>query len=158
MRKAMLIGMLALLVVPAAEVQAQRSGAGLGIIVGEPTGLSAKFWQSRRAAVDFAAAWSFEGDDAFHLHGDVIWHKFDLFNVDEGDLAFYYGIGARVRFYGDNDDEDDVDLGLRIPLGLDYMFGGGTPLDLFFELVPILELTPETDVSLNASLGLRYWF
>jgi hypothetical protein len=34
----------------------------------------------------------------------------------------------------------------------------GTPLDIFFELVPILDLVPDTDVELNASVGLRYWF
>ena len=157
MRKAVAISFLALALGSVGEVQAQSSGAGIGIIVGEPTGLSLKFWQSRKTAIDLAAAWSFSDNSAFHLHGDLLFHKFDLIHVDKGQLPFYYGIGARVKF-ADDQDKDDVSFGMRIPLGLDYLFGGGTPLDLFFEVVPILELTPDTDFTLNASLGLRYWF
>jgi hypothetical protein len=141
------------------DARAQRSGFGLGVIVGEPTGLSAKGWTGRNSAVDFAAAWSFSGESALHLHADLVWHKFDLLHVSEGQLPFYYGIGMRVKFSGGEDhQDDDVTVGLRIPLGLDYLFGGGTPLDVFFELVPIVDLVPDTDASLNASLGLRYWF
>jgi hypothetical protein len=145
-----------LVVLAVGTASAQGSGVGLGVIVGEPTGLSLKFWQSRTTAIDFAAAWSFADDEAFHLHGDVIFHRFDLIHVDEGSLPFYFGIGGRVKFI--DTPEDDVSVGLRIPLGLDYLFGGGTPLDVFLEIVPIVDLVPDTDASLNASLGIRYWF
>jgi len=143
----------------ASGAQAQRSGFGLGVIVGEPTGLSAKGWTGSSSAIDLAAAWSFSGESALHLHGDFVWHKFDLIDVSEGELPLYYGIGMRVKFSdgGDNND-DDVTVGMRIPVGLDYLFGGGTPLDVFLEVVPIVDLVPDTDVTLNASLGLRYWF
>jgi hypothetical protein len=157
MRKALWVVMLSFVLGAAGEVRAQASGAGIGIIVGEPTGLSLKFWQSQRTAIDLAAAWSFTDDGAFHIHGDFLFHKFDLIKVSEGQLPFYYGIGARVKVY-DGDHDDDVLVGLRIPLGLDYLFGGGTPLDVFVEVVPILDLAPDTDVSLNASIGIRYWF
>ena len=152
------IGVLAVVLVALAcgTASAQGSGVGLGVIVGEPTGLSLKFWQSRTSAIDFGAAWSFSDNSAFHLHGDVLFHKFDLIHVDKGQLPFYFGIGARVKFVDTPD--DDVLVGLRIPLGLDYLFGGGTPLDVFFEVVPIVDLVPDTDASLNASVGLRYWF
>jgi hypothetical protein len=156
MRKPLWVALLVLAVWPA-EVHAQGSGAGIGIIVGEPTGLSMKFWQSRSTAIDLAAAWSFSDDGAFHVHADYLWHNFNLFKVSKGRLPLYYGIGVRVKVYDDNRD-DDVIVGLRIPVGLDYLFGGGTPLDIFFEVVPILDLNPDTEFSLNASIGMRYWF
>ena len=137
----------------AGSAAAQGSGVGLGVIVGEPTGLSVKFWQSRTTAIDLAAAWSFADNSAFHLHGDFLVHKFGAIRVDKGQLPFYFGIGARVKF-----DENDTLVGIRIPVGLDYMFGSGTPLDIFVEIVPILDLAPSTEASLNGSLGIRYWF
>lgn len=136
---------------------AQGRGFGLGLIVGEPTGLSAKLWQSRQSAFDFAAAWSFSDEAALHLHGDFLRHAFGLIEVEKGKLPVYYGIGLRVKM-SDDEDADDVSLGIRIPVGLDYLFAGGTPLDVFLEVVPILDLAPDTDVTLNASLGMRYWF
>ncbi len=152
------LGFVALLLCLAAgTAQAQNRGFGLGLIVGEPTGLSAKVWQSQHTAFDFAAAWSFADNSAFHLHGDFLVHKFNLIRVEKGQLPFYYGIGLRVKL-ASQENKDETSLGLRIPLGLDYLFAPDTPLDIFLEIVPILDLAPSTDVTLNASLGIRYWF
>lgn len=130
---------------------AQDRGTGLGIIVGEPTGISVKNWVSRTVAFHAAAAWSFADEDALHLHVDYVYHNFDLFSPEIGDLALYYGIGGRVKF------ADDSRLGIRFPVGLDYMFED-QPFDLFVELIPILELAPATDFSLNGALGFRFFF
>jgi hypothetical protein len=149
-----------LLLLASTAAAAQDAGFGLGVIIGEPTGLSGKYWLTRRTAVDFAAAWSFADDGSLHLHGDWLMHRFDLIPVDEGSLPLYFGIGGRLRFSEDNgfgDSGDDVGLGLRIPVGLDYLFEAA-PLDAFLEIVPILDLIPDSDVSLNASIGIRYWF
>ena len=43
------------------------------------------------------------------------------------------------------------------PVGLAYPFDRNR-FDFFFELVPIMDLAPDTDFSLNAGLGLRFWF
>ena len=140
----------------ASTASAQRSlgrDAGLGIIVGEPTGLSAKFWTGGRTALDAAAAWSFADEDALHLHGDILSHAFDLFDVDRGYLPVYYGIGARVKI----NEDDDSKVGLRVPLGLAYMFEGGGA-DIFLELAPILDFAPETELEINGAAGVRYFF
>lgn len=153
------IGVLALvtLLAGAGPAAAQEKGFGLGVIIGEPTGLSGKLWQSRSTAFDFGAAWSFVDEDAFHIHFDLLMHKFDVIRVDSGKLPVYYGLGARVKFAEDGNGDQDTSVGIRFPVGLDYLFAGA-PLDLFVELVPILDIAPQTDVSLNASLGFRYWF
>jgi len=42
----------------------QTSGFGVGVILGEPTGISVKNFISRSTAVDGALAWSFDDGDA----------------------------------------------------------------------------------------------
>ena len=125
---------------------------GLGIIGGEPTGLSAKSWLGARTAVDAAAAWSFTDEEAVHLHADYLVHFFDLIDLDRGALPLYAGIGGRVKL---GDEEDRV--GVRVPVGLAYLFPR-LPLDAFLEVVPLLDLNPETELNLNAAVGVRYFF
>ena len=130
---------------------AQSKGIGLGLIVGEPTGISFKYWTGSTTAFDAALAWSFSDEGAFHIHGDYIFHNFTLITIPEGKLPFYYGIGARIKT------ANDTKLGVRVPLGLAYLFNNA-PIDIFLEIVPILDLTPKTDFAINAALGARYYF
>jgi hypothetical protein len=132
-------------------VKAQSSGVGLGLIVGEPTGISFKYWTGTTTAIDAALAWSFIDEGAFHIHGDYIFHNMRLITIPEGLLPFYYGIGARIKT------GNDTKLGVRVPLGLAYLFQSA-PVDIFLEIVPILDLTPKTDFAINAALGARYYF
>lgn len=131
--------------------KAQSSGVGLGIIVGEPTGVSFKYWTGSTTAFDAALAWSFIDEGAFHIHGDYLFHNMRLISIPEGKLPFYYGIGARIKT------ANKTRLGVRVPLGLAYLFQDA-PVDIFLEIVPILDLTPETDFGINAALGARYFF
>jgi hypothetical protein len=57
MKKNILFTMvLGLMIIMAKPITAQDHGFGMGIILGEPTGISAKLWTSRDNAFDFAAA------------------------------------------------------------------------------------------------------
>ena len=132
----------------------QNSGYGVGLIAGEPTGVSFKSWLDSATAWDFAVAWSFKGDNSFTLHGDYLKHRFGLFPVAKGDLPLYFGVGGTLRF---NDDAGQTAFGARIPVGLDYHFED-LPLGAFLEVVPVLDLFPETDIRLNAAIGIRYFF
>ena len=138
------------LLLVAGEINAQGQ-FGLGIVVGEPTGVSAKYWASGTNAFDFGAAWSFKGDGNLLLQADYVWHTFSLIPVREGKLPFYFGIGGRVIF------SHDPLIGARIPLGLDYIFTNA-PIDVFAEIVPILDLAPETNFNLGGGIGVRFWF
>ena len=140
---------------------AQDRGFGLGIVAGEPTGVSLKSWQGRTTALDAALAWSFAGNDFVQIHGDYLSHNFSLLKVEEGQLPFYYGIGGRLKLIdlddNKNDRNDKTRIGVRLPLGLAYLFEKVT-LDLFVEVVPVLDLVPETEFDLNAAIGVRYFF
>ena len=91
------------------------SATGLGVIAGEPTGISFKTWIDQRSAIDAAMAWSMDGDPDLHIHGDYLWHFFDPFPVERGQLPLYVGVGLRMRF---DDDNDDDRFGVRIPVGI----------------------------------------
>lgn len=149
MLRSFLIGLFCVMVL--AGSAASQGNFGLGIIVGEPTGVSAKLWITERTAVDMAAAWSFSDEEAFHLHADYLFHNFDLITVEQGRLPVHFGIGGRLKF------EDESRLGVRIPIGLTYIFDGA-PVDIFFEVVPILDLAPDTDFSANGAIGARFFF
>lgn len=133
------------------NAQAQPRGFGLGVIFGEPSGISAKSWLDKGTAVDAGLAWAVGREDALHLHGDYLFHDFDLLQVDRGKLALYYGFGARIRF------ENDSVIGARVPVGLNYLFARA-PVDLFVEIVPMLDLIPDTSFAMNGGVGVRYFF
>ncbi len=129
-----------------------QDGIGVGIIAGEPTGLSGKMWMADNTAIDLGMAWSFSGEkNSFHIHGDYLWHNFSLIKVDQGKLPLYFGVGARARF-GVN-----ANIGVRIPVGLAYIFEQA-PVDIFLEMVPIMDLIPDTRFDFNGGVGARVYF
>ena len=127
---------------------------GLGIILGEPAGICGKLWTDGNSAVDGAVAWSTDNNASLHLHADYLVHSFSSGRVEKGRLPIYYGIGGRIKFSENNNDDF---IGVRVPVGIEYLFETA-PVDIFFEIVPILDLAPETDFDLNAAVGARYFF
>jgi hypothetical protein len=138
--------------VPAAAQDTKH--AGIGFIVGEPTGLDAKFFMNNEHALEFGLAWSLSGENEMHLQGDYLWHRYGLIDLQNADeMPLFFGVGGRVVLI---EDFDDV-VGIRFPVGLAYMFTN-YPFDIFAEIVPILDLTPDTDFDLEGAIGARFWF
>lgn len=135
---------------PVEKVLAQGRGFGIGIFISEQAGVSIKKWQGRTTAFDGGIAWDFDRDFLL-LHVDHIIHKFRVFNVRKGKLPLYLGFGGQALL------GDDDRLGFRIPVGIAYLVDEA-PLDIFFEIVPRLDLTPATDFNVNLALGVRYFF
>jgi hypothetical protein len=132
---------------------------GVGVILGEPTGLSMKYWLNDTNAIDGAAAWSFSDRTSFQLHGDYLWHDYDLIDPAglDGRLPVYYGVGARLRFHEHRRNSNRTVFGIRVPVGISYLFADA-PFDLFGEIVPILDVAPDTRVRLNGAVGARFYF
>jgi hypothetical protein len=83
-----------------------------------------------------------------------LWNKYDVINLNNSDeLPLFFGIGGRIIM---NEDADDT-IGIRFPVGLDYIFTN-YPFDIFVEIVPILDVAPDTDFDLEGALGARFWF
>lgn len=150
-----LISMFVLFSIMATMAWSQEQDYGLGIILGEPTGFSGKMWRTDKVAFGGAVAWSFTNDPSFHAHGDILWHNWnilkDAFDVDSGRIPLYYGIGVKFKA------EDDTRLGTRFVLGASYMFEDA-PFDIFLEIAPVMNISPETEARINAAVGTRFWF
>lgn len=144
------------------SIFADQGDIGVGLIVGEPTGLSMKIWTSNEHAVDLAAAWSFSDNDSFQFHGDYLVHRFNIFENQnmKGKLPIYYGIGARLKLEDEDDNgrnNDDNLFGIRVPIGISYIFAQ-EPIDLFAEIVPVMDIAPDTDFDINVAIGGRFYF
>jgi hypothetical protein len=126
---------------------------GVGLMLGEPTGASLKYWLNDTLAIDGGMGWSFHHEDNLHLHADVLWHKFDLFHVEGGQLPLYFGVGPRLKLRDNREDR----FGIRGPVGVSYMFDD-LPVDIFLEVAPVIDFTPKTRLEFTAGIGARYWF
>lgn len=124
---------------------------GLGLMLGEPTGLSFKLWTRPTVAWDAGAAWSFVDGKYLQIHGDFLLHNFNLFRVETGRMSLFYGLGARMKF------ADDLTFSLRIPVGIAYEFER-TPVEIFLEMVPMIDLIPSTGFQMAGAIGFRYYF
>ena len=138
----------------------QQKGFGLGIMFGEPTGISFKGWLSERSAIDGGLGWSFAHNGSVHIHADYLYHFYNVFNTPR--LPLYLGVGGRIKLQntndnGNSDNNNDVRIGIRVPFGISYQFEE-VPIDLFLEIAPILDLNPETEGSVNGALGARFYF
>lgn len=149
-----------LFAVDTGHAQKSTGRIGLGVIVGSPTGLSFKTFTSGTNAIDAGLAWSTGRHDAISIHADYLWHHFDAFeDINKGQLPVYYGIGGRMVFSDNHSGpgDDDVVLGVRIPVGINYLFED-SPVGLFLEIAPIVNLIPSTDFDLDGAIGARFYF
>ena len=137
----------------AGTARAQVSHFGLGVIVGEPTGVDAKWFLAEGNAIEGALAWSLSNDNNLHIQVDYLYHQYDWIKPTKGRIPVFFGLGGRVEF---RENADDL-WGLRIPVGIAYEFADA-PFDLFGEIVPLLELFPDTDFTLEGAIGARFWF
>lgn len=136
--------------------------AALGVIVGEPTGLSYKQWLDNGDSVTAAAAWSFDENESLQLHVNYLFNTGTLNTPEElqGSSQWYVGLGARLKLEEDDDNgrnRDDDLLGLRLPIGINF-YPAKLPIEVFGELVPVLDLVPDSDFDINAAIGVRYIF
>ena len=130
----------------------QDHGFGIGIMIGEPTGLSAKYWLNEDNAVDFGLAYSFvRSNSALSLHADYLYHTFDLINSNYS-MPVYFGYGVRLRLVHNADNA----LGARGVIGVCWM-SNKSPFDVFLEVAPVFNLFPSTSLNLDAALGARYY-
>ncbi|MDY7029116.1 MAG: hypothetical protein SVR04_12520 [Spirochaetota bacterium] len=132
------------------NLYAEGQKFGLGVIAGEPTGITAKMYLSENDAVDAAASWSFV-KDRIHLHADYIRHFPGVIDREFDDFVLYAGVGGLVEL------DDESEFGARIPVGVNYYFNS-VPVELFLEIGPALLLIPETRFEFTGGIGARYYF
>lgn len=125
---------------------------GLGVILGEPTGVSGKLKLSQSSAIDGAVGMSFYKYSSLHIHADYLQN---ITNIGS-QVPLYIGIGGRIKMRNTGNGED-TRLAARVPIGIVYE-PSSTDIDLFLEFVPMLEISPEVNINWNSAIGLRFYF
>lgn len=153
-----------------AHAAAGRAGRfGLGLVLGEPTAISAKYWLNSQTAIDAGLAYDF--DDSFTIFGDYLHHWQGAFSGQPArfvrELTPYLGIGGLFRnvqehHYYDRHHryyhEHRVNyLVLRIPVGIEWT-PSDIPIGVFLELVPGIYIAPDVDAAVMGGIGIRYYF
>lgn len=151
---------LALALFPGRAEAEEKGIFGAGLIIGEPTGLSVKYYLGDDTAIDGAIGGAFLGKGV-QVHGDFLWHPWILEKKPSFILPVYIGAGLRVldRNAGGGDD-DHFRIGLRAVGGLLFDFTEA-PLDVFLEVAGVADYRTKGDafgLDINLGAGVRYWF
>ena len=143
---------------------------GLGFMIGDPTGLSAKLWVGPTNSVDFGLGfWGYGfdncqggnhpcdhfGDHDGTFNADYLWQS----NIVRGQaqLDWHIGAGGRAIWYG-GCNGDCFAFAARMPVGLDLMFNNPSFIEVVFELAPALYFVPNVDFAIEGALGVRFYF
>jgi len=147
----------------AADERGETKGTfGVGLIIGEPTGVCAKLYLKDDQAVQFAVGSGFV-EGGFQVHADYVWHPWILEERDSFTLPVYLGPGVRVFDYDKGRGGNSFfALGVRAVGGIMFDFKN-VPLDAFLEVAGVAEYGFSSTeggfgLSLNAGAGARYYF
>jgi hypothetical protein len=150
MRIARLVLLLALLwSVPA---RAEGGPFGLGLIVGQPTGLTMGYQLSEKTMLDGAIGLGWVDNRRFYVHLEFDYFLPTLVSASSVDLNAYLGIGGFFYAF-----ENDPTFGARAPFGLSLDFSNA-PLQIFLEASVLLFLIDDVDIDVRGALGFRYYF
>ena len=139
---------------------ADKGTLGVGIILGEPTGVTAKLYIKDDQAIQAAVGSAFIGG-GLQIHADYVLHPYILQARPSFVLPVYVGAGARLIDYTNGREDSSFALGARLVGGLLFDFKE-VPLDAFIEVAGVLEYEfrdgKGAAIRLNAGAGVRYYF
>jgi hypothetical protein len=132
---------------------ARAESIGLGVFLGQPTGLDIKIGLQGRSALDIVlGATRFDEPRASYGHLQYL----VLLGVARGssiNVPFRLGIGAAV--YGIT--EDATSLAARLPLQIALRFRR-TPLEIYGEVAFVVQLIDDVDTDIDGGIGVRVYF
>ena len=147
---------------------------GLGFVIGDPTGLTAKWWIGGTNALDFGLGFWGYGfnnrcwtDNNGNTNCDRFGYSNGTFNMDylwqsnivrgQAQLDWHIGAGGRFVWWG-GCSGDCFAVAARAPIGLDLMFNNPGFMEIFFELAPAFYLVPGFGFAIEGGLGVRFYF
>jgi hypothetical protein len=162
---------------------AREKTLGLGVTLGDPTGVSGKLWLDDVHALDFAVGtfgyyrgYRYGG---INVHADYLWHFYNVFGRNGSDasrkLPIYFGVGGMFStagtpynpnngvtpagpwtYNGANPPDGNSTAGVRGVIGITYIFAH--PFDVFAEVAPTVIVTPDAGFGIDSSIGGRFYF
>jgi hypothetical protein len=142
---------------------------GLGVVLGQPTAITGKYWMTNSTAVDFGLSWATSYTAL--IYGDYLWHYPGVFGRTSEftrSLTGYIGVGGGLFSWSNDVRYTDRPRGwttysggtglyARIPLGAEWQ-APKPPIGVFGEIAPGLALLPGLGVTVDIGLGIRFYF
>ncbi len=142
------------------SLASETNSFGFGVVIGDPIGLSVVQNIEGSHAIQAAIGWDW--GDWVVMQADLLWKERRLFPEEvRSNLSLNYGAGGRVTI-GQRPRNVVVGpyrrtqggMGIRFPVQLQY-YVPHTPVDVFLEWTPLLNLFPDTNVDLGWAVGFR---
>lgn len=131
---------------------AQDRKFGIGGIIGDPDGITAKGWLSESTAIAGAISVDLGNDYSWFLIQADFLKQNTLATWEEALLQSHFGGGVRV-VSGDFSEY----IALRAPIGVDVN-AIDAPVEVFMEVVPTIDVDPEFYFYFTGAMGFRYYF
>ncbi len=148
MRKRQMTILLGILLFCVFTTGAVAQGFGIGVIAGEPSGISMKSGSFPVIGIGWSTILN-------RLDATV-----DMWIINEAladPFNWYLGVGGKLGLrFADDKDGGPVGLGVRVPVGLQWWLRGD--IELFLELAPGLALLPSTVFDFGGGVGIRFYF
>ncbi len=140
---------------------AEKGTFGVGIVLGEPTGLCAKLYLSDDTAIQGALGFNFYGS-GIQANAEYVLHPWIVQERDAFVLPLYVGPGLRfIQYDGGRGADNHYAIGLRVVGGMLFDFKE-VPLDVFLEIAGVVEYDFKdgegVELALNLGAGVRYYF
>jgi hypothetical protein len=140
----------------------EKGAFGVGIVLGEPTGIAAKLYLGDNAVQGAVGFGFIEGGGSAHV--DYVFHPWILEEREGFELIAYLGPGARLAYIdGGAGGDDHWAVGARGVIGLLFEFHE-IPIDVFAEVAPVLQFRfvegedNGVGFGFEGGLGARYYF
>ena len=143
-------------------IEGEPEGLGLGIVVGEPSGVAFAYREGEETNIQGGTGWSF-GYGRINVAADYTRNLLILRPDDTPEVRFpvYAGVGGRI-WLGFEDDfgrgryAPGNSLGVRFPIGV-AMLPTTQRVDVFVEVAPVLIVVPSTYTTLDGAVGARIY-
>ncbi len=137
---------------------------GFGLILGDPVGGTIKYWLNNENALDFYLGSSYFG--SLRIGGDYLWH-FDAFNSQVvkmyagPGISLGFGHGKGIWYKEDKNkfyywEDGTTGIAARVIFGLNII-PKRSPIEIFLELGPLIGISPNVGVNIDAAIGIRFY-
>ncbi len=132
---------------------------GFGLMVGDPLGLTLKFWTHDTHAFVVDVGASYFGSPRIGV--DYLWH-FNAFRSSQANLyagpggVIGVGEGGGFWYHGFHREAGNLGIGARGVIGVDFV-PRDTPVEAFFEIGVLLALAPDFNSGIDLGLGVRFY-
>ncbi len=139
-------------------IEGSPLGTGVGLALGQPSGITWAVRPDRKQAWQGVFGWSFP-QSRLSLSGDYTRTLADLSSGSTPDLRYplYAGLGLALNMAPASSTGSDLTLAVRVPLGL-LLQPTRIRVDVYLEAAPGLAIIPAPAFHIEAAIGFRYYF